>query len=260
MNLVELTMPLDWQWMPDEAFPTAVHFFLGPRAHPDKGITVGLESGTCMLLPAQFAEFRESTRLHELAPEQLVLRETVVLDLPKAARQAITASDVDAGLATLTFGAGDALLVRTGWGDDAPHERGSDRYLLDTPYLEPDAARLLGAALRDRGCDLLLLDTALVGYPDKHLIPEWVEMLPRPLCWPSEGARAYLQGYLEREIKADWAADFALAEAGVTVVKRLVNCGAIRKARVKLLLAPLLLVRGVGSPCRVVAVEDEGVP
>jgi len=43
-------------------------------------------------------------------------------------------------------------------------------------------------------------------------------------------------------------------------VKRLVNCGAIRKARVKLLLAPLLLVRGVGSPCRVVAVEDEGVP
>jgi kynurenine formamidase len=259
MNLLELTMPLDWQWMPDELLPTAVHFFLGPRTHPDKGITVGLESGTCMMLPAQFAEFRKTTRLHELTPEQLVLRETVVLDLPKAPRQPITRSDLDAGLATLSVGAGDALLLRTGWGD-APIERGSDRYLLDTPYLEPDAARALGAALRDRGCDLLLLDTALVGYPDKHLIPEWVEMQPRPLCWPSEGARAYLQGYLEREVKEDWAADFALAEAGVTVVKRLVNCGAIRTPRVKLVLAPLLLVRGVGSPCRVVAVEDEAVP
>ena len=34
-HLVELTMPLDWQWMPDEMLPTAVHFFLGPRTHPD---------------------------------------------------------------------------------------------------------------------------------------------------------------------------------------------------------------------------------
>ena len=75
--------------------------------------------------------------------------------------------------------------------------------------------------------------------------------------WPSEGARAYLQGYLEREVEEDWAADYALAEAGITVVKRLVNCRAIQGPRIRVVLAPLHLVRGVGSPCRVVAIEEE---
>ena len=104
---------------------------------------------------------------------------------------------------------------------------------------------------------LLLLDTALVGYPAEHLVPEWTRLTPRPLCRRSEAARAYLAGYLEREVLEDWAVDFRLAEAGIMTVKRLVNCGAIGERRCRLIVAPLRLVRGVGSPCRVVAVEGE---
>ena len=51
-------------------------------------------------------------------------------------------------------------------------------------------------------------------------------------------------------------ADLRLAEAGVMTVKRLVNCGAIQARRVQVVVAPLRLVRGIGSPCRVVAVEE----
>jgi kynurenine formamidase len=255
MRFHELSMPLDWQWMPDEVLPTAVHFLLPPRSHADKGIILGLESGTSLMMPAQFAAFRRTMRLHEVPPEKLVLRPAVLADVPKGPREAISPADVDRAIESVDLGPGDGLLIRTGWGDGAPRERGSDEYLVDTPYLTPEAARTLGKAMANRGSDLLLLDTALVGYPDKHLIPEWVSMLPRPLPWPSEGARAYLQGYLEREVNEDWAADYALAEAGVTVVKRLVNCRAIQGPRVRLVLAPLHLVRGVGSPCRVVAVE-----
>ena len=40
-------------------------------------------------------------------------------------------------------------------------------------------------------------------------------------------------------------------------IKRLVNCGAIQERRCRLIVAPLRVVRGVGSPCRVVAVEGE---
>lgn len=258
MRFHELSMPLDWQWMPDELLPTAVHFFLAPRGHDEKGIILGLESGTCLLMPAQFSAFRKTTRLHELPPEQLVMRPSVLADLPKGPREAISPADVDRTLESVELRPGDGLLIRTGWGEGAPRERGSDQYLLDTPYLTPEAARTLGKAMVERGSDLLLLDTALVGYPDAHLIPEWVSMLPRPLPWPSEAARGYLQGYLEREVMEDWAADYALAEAGITVVKRLVNCGALQGPRVRLVLAPLHLVRGVGSPCRVVAIEEEG--
>ena len=49
MQLLELTMPLDHQWMPDELFPTATRFMLAPRGDPEKGITVGTESGTSLL-------------------------------------------------------------------------------------------------------------------------------------------------------------------------------------------------------------------
>src|SRR5205807_4761281 len=68
VRLSELTMPLDHQWMPDEIFPTATRFMLAPRGDPEKGITVGTESGTSLLLPAQFAAFRRTRRLHEIEP------------------------------------------------------------------------------------------------------------------------------------------------------------------------------------------------
>jgi kynurenine formamidase len=112
--------------------------------------------------------------------------------------------------------------------------------------------------MKGNGSDLLLVDTALISRPDKHLIPEWATMNPRPLCHPSEAAHAYLRGYLEREVMEDWAADYALAAAGVMTVRRIVNCNAIRAPRTRVIIAPLHVVRGVGAPCRVVAVTTEG--
>ncbi len=257
MPFHELTMPLDHQWMPDELFPTATQFVLAPRGDPEKGITVGTETATCLLMPAQFAAFRRTRRLDDLAPQEHVLRPTAVVDLPCGPREAIGPSALQAALAVADFRQGDALLLRTGWGDGAPRERGSDAYVLDTPHLSLEGATYLIEAMAAQRTDLLLLDTALVGYPDQHLIPEWVSLRPRPLPWPSEAARAYLAGYLEREVLEDWAVEYRLAEAGIMTVQRLVNCGAIAARRVHTVIAPLRLVRGVGSPCRVVVVEGD---
>ena len=257
MQLYELTMPLDHQWMPDEIFPTATRFMLAPRGDPEKGITVGTESGTSLLLPAQFAAFRRTRRLHEIEPPELILRDTAVADAPCEPRQEIGRDALAAALGAADFRDGDALLVRTGWGDGAPHEPGHDGYLLDTPHLGLEGADYLAAAMGERRSDLLLLDTALVGYPGEHLVPEWTRLTPRPPCWPSDSARAYLAGYLEREVLEDWVVDYRLAAAGIMTIKRLVNCSAIQGRRCRLIVAPLRVVRGVGSPCRVVAVEGE---
>ena len=35
MNFIDLTMPLNYQWMPDEVLPTSVKFFFGPKDHQD---------------------------------------------------------------------------------------------------------------------------------------------------------------------------------------------------------------------------------
>ena len=257
MRVLDLTMPLDYQWMPDEVFPTATQFMLAPRGDPEKGITVGTDSGTTLLLPAQFAAFRRTRRLHEIEPSELVLRATAIVDVPCGPRQEIGPSLLREAVEQADFRDGDALLLRTGWGDDGLRERGHDRYLLDSPRLDLDGAEYLVEAMQRRNTGLLLSDTALLGLPDKHLVPEWLSLTPRPLPWPSEAARAYLAGYLEREVLEDWAVEYRLAEAGLMTVTRLVHCGGLADRRVRLIVAPLLVVRGVGATCRVVAVEGE---
>jgi kynurenine formamidase len=129
VDLFDLTMALDWEWMPDEVFPTATHFLLAPRRHPAKGLTMGNETGTCLLLPSQFEELRKTTRVHELEPERLFLRNATVVTVPADAGQALGPSDVEPALAASEFAAGDALLLRTGWGDVVDTLRATDRYV-----------------------------------------------------------------------------------------------------------------------------------
>ena len=81
-------------------------------------------------------------------------------------------------------------------------------------------------------------------------------MVPRPQPWPSEAAEVYLRTYTGDRVMEDFAADYALAQAGVMVVKKLVGCAALAAPRLKVLVAPLHLVRGVGATCRVVALEE----
>ena len=94
MEYKDLTLPLDHNWMPDEVLPVAAHFYLAPKYHPDKGIILGSETGTCLTLPAAFADFRETTRLHEVTIEKLFLRATAILDIAAEESQEITESEM----------------------------------------------------------------------------------------------------------------------------------------------------------------------
>lgn len=256
MSYIDLTMPVDWEWMPDEVFPTATQLVVGPPGDPLKGFTLGNETATCLLLPAQFAEFRKAARIDSIDITSLVLRPTRVIDVPCAPGAAITADLLGPVLGGFETASGEAVLIRTGWGDSFSERRGSAGYTLESPYLTEDGAEFLGEAMRRWQTDLLLLDTALVSRPDKHLIPEWTKLLPHGTPWPSERAFGYLRGYTEDRVREDFAADYALASKGIMVVKKLVNCHQLPAGTVSLIVAPLLLVRAIGATCRVVAVVD----
>jgi kynurenine formamidase len=255
VRLHELTLPLDYEYMPDEVLPTATPFVVAPREHADKGFLFGTETGTCLTLPAQFAELRKSTRLHEVPPEQLILRETALLSVPKGEGEAIEPADVQRALAQADVRAGDAVLLRTGWGDRGEHQRPGTRYLLGTPHFTLEGAQALATAMREHGSDLLLSDVATIAWPDQHLMPEWLSLIPRPRPWPSPEATVYLHLYTAEKMARDYAAALAFARAGIITVKRLVNCGSLSSTRVRSIVGPLHLVRGVGATCRVVAIE-----
>ena len=251
MNFVELTMALNHQWMPDEVLPTSVKFFLGPKNHQEKGMVIGSDSGTCLTLPAVFEAFRKTARLDEVPIEKLVLRPTAVIGIAKAEGEEIHVAEMQKAFDAARPRKGDAILIATGWGDK-PY---GESYLLGSPHLSLEAAQYLAKSMSENQSDLLLIDTALIGWPDKHLIPEWCSLLPTPAAESAE-ARMYLHLYDGEKAKKDFAAEMELARAGVMTVRKLVHCGQIKKDKIKIIVSPLKVVRGVASTCRVVALED----
>ena len=159
MKFVELTMPLNHQWMPDDVLPTSVKFFLGPKDHQEKGMVIGSDSGTCLTLPAVFEAFRKTARLDQVPLDKLVLRPTTVISIAKSEGEEINEADVQKALDTAQPGKGDALLIATGWGDK-PY---GESYLLGSPHLSLEAAQYLAQRMHENQSDLLLIDTALVG-------------------------------------------------------------------------------------------------
>ena len=96
--------------------------------------------------------------------------------------------------------------------------------MLASPYLSVEAAGVLASFMTEQGSDLVLMDSALTGRPDKHLIPEWGALFPRPGPWPSTEAQMYLNLYTPEKAKQDFAVELILAHAGIMTVKRLVDC------------------------------------
>jgi len=252
----DLTLALDHDWMPDEVLPSAARFYLAPKYHPDKGIILGSETGTCLTLPSAYADFRKTTRLHEVSLEKLFLRGTTIFDIAKEENDAISETELKQAIDKARFSKGNALLLRTGWGDHGFQKEGGSRYMLASPYLSVEAARLLASFMSEQESDLFLLDAALVGRPDKHLIPEWGALFPRPGPWPSTEAQMYLNLYTPEKAKEDFAVELILAGAGIMTVKRLVNCADLAADGLRIIVSPLHIVRGVSSTCRVIAVNE----
>jgi kynurenine formamidase len=255
MNFVDLTMPLNHRWMPDEGLPTAIKFFLGPKDHQEKGMVVGSDSGTSLALPSLFSEFRKTTRLDQVPVEKLFLRPAVVTHISKENGEEISQSDAEKAFKDARPGKGDAFLIITGWGDQPHDEAAGNQYILGSPHFSFEAARFLAQALHDNGNDLLLVDTAVLGLPKCHIIPEWFSMLPHPSAESAE-ARMYLHLYDREKAKKDFAVEMEFARLGIMTVRKLVHCGQIKSQRIKVIVSPLHVVRGVASTCRVVAVEE----
>ena len=255
MNFIELTMPLNHRWMPDEGLPTAIKFFLGPKDHQEKGMVVGSDSGTSLALPSIFAEFRKTIRLDQVAVEKLFLRPTAVVHIDKGNEKEISKSEVERAFNDARPAKGDAFLIITGWGDKPHLQREGNEYILGSPHFSFDAARTLAQALQKNENDLLLTDAAVLGLPKTHIIPEWFSMFPAPSAESAE-ARMYLHLYDSDKAEKDFAVEMEFARAGITTVRKLIECGRIKNQRVRLMVAPLNVVRGVASTCRVVAVEE----
>ena len=255
MNFIELTMPLSHQWMPDEVLPTSVKFFLGPKDHQEKGIVVGSDTGTCLTLPRCLRIFARPPGSMSCRLRSSFCGQPLLPPSQRANEEEITRTDVEKALDASRPAKGDALLITTGWGDRSFRDLEGGAYVLQSPHFSLRGGKIFRRKDADNENDLLLVDTALLGWPGNYLIPEWCSMLPTPPVESGE-ARMYLHLYNTDKAKADFAVEMEFARLGIMTVRKLVHCGQIKKPKVKVIVAPLQIVRGVAATCRVVAVED----
>jgi kynurenine formamidase len=266
MSIVNLTLPLYpfmpvgnvWAW--DSPFQrTAV---MTPESHGMSAhqLSFHSETGTRLMLGACYDA--TAPRVHEMDYRSFVNRPTVVVDIAKGANEEILADDIDATLAKDDdFREGDAVLIRTGWGDHERYRMLGDEYSYTTPHFSVAGAERLIEVMAEKRSDVMLTDCAYIGNLGyAHMFPEWSSREPwdRP-PFPSQQARIYMRHYVPARGAGggapDWASSVPL-HAAMSPVAALANCGALRSKRVRVTVLPLFLRGASGAPCSVVATED----
>jgi kynurenine formamidase len=266
VNVIDLTLPLYpnmpvgnvWAW--DSPFTLQHVVTAESHGFSAYDMTFHSETGTRLMLAACYAD--DAPKIDELAYDTLVNRPTTVIDIPKGPGGEIVPEDIDQTLAVDEHvQKGDAVLIRTGWGDGERYRKLGDEYAWATPHFSVAGAERLVAVMVDRGLDLMLTDCAYIGGTGQGLqYPEWSSRLPwdRP-PFPSEQARIYLRHYTVDRGAGGTGPDFPASvplHAQVSPVAALANCGALTSKRIRVTVLPLFLHGAAGAPCTVVAMEE----
>ena len=235
MKIIDLTMPLHngqsagrehWGFKGHPMWPepynvtnTMSYETDGRRFHV---FTVFSEPGTRLILPSYKKEFQDEPTLDTVDLKKLVLRETVIIDVPKLEEEIIDPDELVTAFKKAPVQKGDALMVRTGWGDNEKYSKTDDFYRCRSPHYNAASANKLMDLLEENGSDLWLYDVCDMAGVDKRT-----------------GIRG---GFTIR--------------SGLMGIGGVVNCGAITRPRVKLIVLPLKAKGCHIAPCSVVAIED----
>lgn len=260
MKFVDLTLPL-YDFMPvGSVWAWDVPFQTQPITSDDHGyvlhmITMHSETGTRLMIRAM--QDPDAPRIDEMPLESLVLRETVVVDAPCGIGGRLDAADIEKAFEGADFRPKDAIIIRTGWGDDKRWEKLGDDYARKTPFVSKEAAERLVEIMKKNGSDLVGADVATWGRGDKYQLPEWASKpaWERP-PFPSYQAKRYLASYTKEKAYEDFQSPHVLNSADVMYIGAMCNLGSITKERVKLIVLPMKLKGARGASCRVVAIEE----
>ena len=203
-------------------------------------------------------------KLDEIPLERLILRDTVVLDVPGEDYHVITGEEIDAAVAKADYREGDDVLVRTGWATaEKAYELGND-YCVVSPSWSYEACVRMGETMEAKKSGVIMTDAALIMTPAYQGYGWSVgeeRIIPRPKPWPSAEARErqmdLLPGTFSPVPPSVGRGGYTdLAVKTIAICKCLVNANQITSGRVKMIMLPMLIKQGGASPCRFIAVEE----
>lgn len=258
---IDLTLPLYdhmpvgnvWAWdVPFQTEPITRDDFHGYELTMIKMFS---ETGTRLMIRAM--QDPTAPRVHELPLETLMMRDVVMVDIPCEKEYVIQAADIVRAIKAAPMQKGDAILIRTGWGDNENWVKLGDDYSRTAPYISDEAANKLVEIMKANGSDLIGTDCPYWGGGRKHQLPEWGS---KP-SWerhpfPSLQAKRYLAQYSKEKAYADFGSPHIMNSADVMYIGAMCNLGAIDKPRAKLSVLPLKIQGARGATCRCVALQE----
>ena len=279
MRLVDLSMPI-WEgagYGEILAMPNTPVRFTEYMVYDRQGLRMTYaklddESGSPFMTPWQGSPHRKDPlgpnprypwKLDEIPLERLILRDTVVLDVPGEDRHVITGEEIDRAVAAADYRDGDEVLVRCGWGTtDKAYGMGAD-YPLVSPSWSYEACLRIAEIMGRKGSAILMTDCALIMTPEYQGYgwstgPE--RPVPRPKPWPSIEAR---ERQMDLPPGTFSPAPPSVGRGGyvdlvvtlIAICKCLVNANRLTQRRVKMIVLPMRIRQGGASPCRFIAVE-----
>lgn len=215
-------------------------------------ITMFSETGTRLMIRAM--QDPTAPRVDELPLETLMNRDAVIFEIPCGKDYVITREDVERAAEKADFREGDAILIRTGWGDNENWVKLGDDYARTGPYMSNEGATRLVELMKAKKSDLVGADFPYWGGGRKHQLPEWGS---KP-AWerqpfPSLQAKRYLAQYTKEKAYDDFGSPYIMNSADVMYIGAMCNLGSIAKDRSKLSILPLKLQGMRGATCRCVA-------
>jgi len=263
MQIRNLTIPLYPYFPVGSVFPWEAPFRTEDIATVERNsarlfyISMGSETGTRLLGPGLASA--TAPKVQDISLELLINRPTTVLLISKGEAEAITPDDIEAAFERASeLQQGDAILIATGWGDDARWKSLGEKFALESPFFSLEACEVLLSHMKRNKSELLLTDCAhLDRIGSKHARQEWAELPAwlRP-AWPSDQAQAYLRRYTAEMARADWAVTLKLTSQ-LWVVAGLANCGQLPAKRVRLTCLPMFIQGAGEAPCTVMAELEE---
>lgn len=260
-RFIDLTLPL-YDWMPvGNVWAWDVPFQTEPIVTIEKNgfelfkITMFSETGTRLMIPRM--QHADAPTVDKINHEELMLRQTVVVDLPKGSEEEISEQEIRDALEGVDFPCGSALLVRTGWGDDERWEKIGDDYARNTPHWSPEAAVYVCDWLIERNSNLILSDVAYYGRGEKYVLPLWGSKpaWERP-PFPSIEAKRFLAEYDRTKSEEDWDSPPIFNKKGIMFVGACCNCNQITKDKVDIIVVPMKIKGAAGASCNVIAIEE----
>jgi len=264
MKIIDLSMtiyegcPIGDVWPYDTPF--AIEEIFSHEKHGFRSFKMSMSSegtGTRFMVESTFDIAKDGMTIDRVDLNKIVLRDTAILDIPKGASEGIVAADIDRALETADYRPNDAVIIRTGWGDNERYRTMGNDTVLKAPYWTREGSLRLTGIMKDNGSDLMIYDSnRLADFVGTNAYGDWAHRNPVPRPWPSEEAIEVQQNFVKDDTTYECSSYLPFVENRIMVVAAAVNCGSITAKRAKIIALPLKVEGACGIPCRIVAIEE----